>query len=88
MRTETSGFGTHGIGSESTTATASSRCPVAGFSTPRWTVTEWYYANTRSDAMPQGFSQEETIKVIWSGNMNKESDSAAVVLRGPEPEPT
>jgi hypothetical protein len=26
----------------------------------------WYYANTRSDAMPQGFGQEETIKAIWS----------------------
>jgi hypothetical protein len=24
----------------------------------------WYYANTRSDAVPQGFSQEETIKTI------------------------
>jgi hypothetical protein len=26
----------------------------------------WYYANTRSDAVPQGFGQEETIKAIWS----------------------
>jgi hypothetical protein len=26
----------------------------------------WYYANTRSKAVPQGFSQEETIKAIWS----------------------
>jgi hypothetical protein len=26
----------------------------------------WYYANTRSEASPQGFSQEETIKSIWS----------------------
>ena len=26
----------------------------------------WYYANTRSEAVPQGFSQEETIKAIWS----------------------
>jgi hypothetical protein len=31
----------------------------------------WYYANTRSEAVPQGFGQEETIKAIWSGNMNK-----------------
>lgn len=27
----------------------------------------WYYANTRSAAVPQGFSQEETIKAIWAG---------------------
>lgn len=33
----------------------------------------WYYANTRSEAVPQGFGQEETVKGIWSGNMNKES---------------
>jgi hypothetical protein len=33
----------------------------------------WYYANTRSDAVPQGFGQEETIKAIWSGNINKEA---------------
>ena len=26
----------------------------------------WYCANTRSEASPQGFSQEETIKAIWS----------------------
>ncbi len=26
----------------------------------------WYYANTQSEAVPQGFSQEETIKAIWS----------------------
>ena len=26
----------------------------------------WYYANTRSEAVPSGFSQEETIKAIWS----------------------
>ncbi|MBS1828776.1 MAG: hypothetical protein JST93_25970 [Acidobacteria bacterium] len=25
----------------------------------------WYFANTRSAAFPQGFSQEETIKAIW-----------------------
>jgi hypothetical protein len=31
----------------------------------------WYYANTRSEAVPQGFGQEETIKAIWAGNMNK-----------------
>jgi hypothetical protein len=32
----------------------------------------WYYANTRSEAVPQGFGQEETIKTIWSGSVNKE----------------
>jgi hypothetical protein len=26
----------------------------------------WYYANTRSEASSEGFSQEETIKAIWS----------------------
>jgi hypothetical protein len=26
----------------------------------------WYYANTRSKAVPHGFNQEETIKAIWS----------------------
>jgi hypothetical protein len=26
----------------------------------------WYYANTRSVAVPRGFNQEETIKAIWS----------------------
>lgn len=26
----------------------------------------WYFANTKSAAFPQGFSQEETIKFIWS----------------------
>jgi hypothetical protein len=25
----------------------------------------WYFANTRSAACPQGFNQEETIKAIW-----------------------
>ena len=32
----------------------------------------WYYANTHSETVPQGFSQEETIKAIWSGSMNNE----------------
>jgi hypothetical protein len=27
----------------------------------------WYWANTRSTAMPDGFNQEETIKAIWAG---------------------
>jgi hypothetical protein len=27
----------------------------------------WYYANTRSNACPDGFNQEETIKAIWEG---------------------
>ena len=26
----------------------------------------WYYANTRSQAVPDGFNQEETIKAIWA----------------------
>jgi hypothetical protein len=26
----------------------------------------WYYANSRSEAVPRGFNQEETIKAIWS----------------------
>lgn len=26
----------------------------------------WYYANTRSEAVPDGFNQEQTIKVIWA----------------------
>ena len=25
----------------------------------------WYWANTRSDACPQGFNTEETIKELW-----------------------
>jgi hypothetical protein len=28
----------------------------------------WYFANTRSGANPQGFSQEETIKAIWQAD--------------------
>jgi hypothetical protein len=28
----------------------------------------WYYANTRSDASPFGYSQEETIKSIWAAD--------------------
>ena len=28
----------------------------------------WYFANTRSAASPQGFSQEETIRAIWKGD--------------------
>lgn len=28
----------------------------------------WYFANTRSAACPQGFSQEETIKALWLGD--------------------
>jgi glycerophosphoryl diester phosphodiesterase len=28
----------------------------------------WYYANTRSEPVPQGFSQEQTIKAIWAGD--------------------
>jgi hypothetical protein len=35
----------------------------------------WYFANTRSEAVPQGFSQEETIKEIWSGHMHDETGS-------------
>jgi len=26
----------------------------------------WYYANTQSEACPEGFNQEETIKAIWA----------------------
>lgn len=28
----------------------------------------WYWANTRSDAVPGGFNQEETIKSIWASD--------------------
>jgi hypothetical protein len=28
----------------------------------------WYFANTKSDAFPRGFSQEETIKAIWKAD--------------------
>jgi len=28
----------------------------------------WYFANTRSAAVPTGFSQESTIKEIWSSD--------------------
>ena len=31
----------------------------------------WYFANTRSDANPQGFSQEETIKAIWQADSER-----------------
>ena len=27
----------------------------------------WYWANTRSEACPNGFNTEETIKEIWNG---------------------
>jgi len=27
----------------------------------------WYFANTKSEASPKGFGQEETIKAIWAG---------------------
>jgi hypothetical protein len=32
----------------------------------------WYYANSRNEAVPQGFRQEETIKAIWSVSMKEE----------------
>ena len=28
---------------------------------------KWYHANTKSQACPEGFNQEETIKAIWEG---------------------
>ena len=28
----------------------------------------WYFANTASDTVPNGFNQEETIKAIWQSN--------------------
>jgi len=28
----------------------------------------WYWAHTRTDAMPDGFNQEETIKAIWAAS--------------------
>ncbi|UCG57202.1 MAG: hypothetical protein JSU70_20345 [Phycisphaerales bacterium] len=28
----------------------------------------WYWANTKSEAVPTGFNQEETIKAIWAGD--------------------
>ena len=28
----------------------------------------WYYANTPSPAVPEGFGQEETIRAIWAGD--------------------
>ena len=31
----------------------------------------WYFANTKSEANPQGFSQEETIKAIWQADSEK-----------------
>ncbi len=31
----------------------------------------WYFANTKSPACPQGFSQEETIKAIWREDSEK-----------------
>jgi hypothetical protein len=31
----------------------------------------WYFANTRSSANPQGFSQEETIKAIWLADSSR-----------------
>ena len=31
----------------------------------------WYFANTKSEANPRGFSQEETIKAIWLEDSKK-----------------
>jgi hypothetical protein len=31
----------------------------------------WYFANTKSGAIPQGFNQEETIKAIWGQDIRK-----------------
>jgi hypothetical protein len=31
----------------------------------------WYYANTKSEACPNGFNQEETIKAIWQSVPDK-----------------
>jgi hypothetical protein len=31
----------------------------------------WYFANTKSAANPQGFGQEETIKSIWAADNGK-----------------
>lgn len=33
--------------------------------------TDWYFANTQSQACPQGFNQEETIKAIWLEDLLK-----------------
>ena len=31
----------------------------------------WYFANTKSAALPRGFGQEETIKSIWAEDSGK-----------------
>jgi hypothetical protein len=31
----------------------------------------WYFANTKSAACPQGYGQEETIKLIWAEDVRK-----------------
>lgn len=33
----------------------------------------WYFANTRSTAVPTGFNQEETIKAIWAQHEQKQN---------------
>ena len=38
---------------------------------PGGQVMNWYFANTPSEACPDCFGQEETIKTIWSGNPRK-----------------
>ena len=75
---ETSGCATPGTGLRNTTATVFWRCPAAACSrtVPRTRArpveeSTWYFANTKSPACPQGFSQEETIKAIWREDSEK-----------------
>jgi hypothetical protein len=34
----------------------------------------WYFANTRSEATPDGFNQEETIRAIWAAEAERERE--------------
>jgi hypothetical protein len=42
-----------------------SRCVAAPVETEDGRELTWYFANTRSEAAPGGFGQEETIRAIW-----------------------
>jgi hypothetical protein len=42
-----------------------------GPTSPEGTRIIWYFANTKSDSFPRGFSQEETMKAIWKADTRK-----------------
>jgi hypothetical protein len=45
-----------------------SRCLAVPVERPGGEKISWYFANRRSDTVPNGFNQEDTIRAIWAGD--------------------